>query len=466
MKSEMMLKKIAYIAVVLYILDIVFWGGGNLTKIGGVSTRMVFFAIAVLACVPGMLKNIKQYITNKYCLIVGGFMLFLVVSLVVGVINGNSRMIMSTDIKGFLNILIVFPMIYVLDTEDKIKSLLKIMIVGLLIITVVALGLSFYALYPTDVQDFAYEFFNSNVLCGLSSLYGNVTRVFFHTAGRLFFVGFMFLWAFSVINTDKRIGKEIGLAALMCACFISYTRSVYFAIFVCFVAFIVCVITLFKEKSKIYFMGILRMSIITLIFIFALGITQGENLVEVAINRCLLATMEIDEPVQTADNSNKTDKKNTKKDKEKKDKTKVEEDFNNIKAEKSNLEIRELRKKLAIKNIKKHPVFGNGLGVVNDINGEHIEYFYLDLLSKIGVIGTLIFFMPFIFCVYDLIKYRKQMKEINKILLFSANISILFLFVISYFNPCMNTNVGLVVYSLGMSIAVRAKADIVIEKHK
>ena len=86
-------------------------------------------------------------------------------------------------------------------------------------------------------------------------------------------------------------------------------------------------------------MGILRMSIITLIFIFALGITQGENLVEVAINRCLLATMEIDEPVQTADNSNKTDKKNTKKDKEKKDKTKVEEDFNNIKAEKSNLEI-------------------------------------------------------------------------------------------------------------------------------
>ena len=106
------------------------------------------------------------------------------------------------------------------------------------------------------------------------------------------------------------------------------------------------------------------------------------------------------------------------------------------------------------------------MGVVNDINGEHIEYFYLDLLSKIGVVGTLIFFMPFIFCVYDLIKYRKQMKEINKILLFSANISILFLFVISYFNPCMNTNVGLVVYSLGMSIAVRAKENIVIEKHK
>ena len=105
MKNENVLKQIAYIAIVLYILDIILLGGGNLTKIGGVSTRILFFAIAILACVPGMLKDFKKYVTNRYCLSVGIFMLFVAVALAIGILNGNSRVIMITDIKGFLNIL-------------------------------------------------------------------------------------------------------------------------------------------------------------------------------------------------------------------------------------------------------------------------------------------------------------------------------------------------------------------------
>ena len=164
MKNENVLKQIAYLAIVLYILDIILLGGGNLTKIGGVSTRILFFAIAVFACIPGMLKDFKRYITNRYCLSVGIFMLFVAVSLAIGILNGNSRMIMITDIKGFLNILIVFPMIYTLDTKEKLMSVLKIMTVMLLGVATVALILSFYMKMPANVQTIVYKFFNSNVL--------------------------------------------------------------------------------------------------------------------------------------------------------------------------------------------------------------------------------------------------------------------------------------------------------------
>lgn len=461
MKCESSLKRVIYIAIVLYILDIIFLGGGNLTKIGGISTRILFFAVAILACIPGMLKDFKKYITNKYCLSVGIFMVLVALSLVMGIINGNSRIIMITDVKGFLNILIVFPMIYVLDTKEKLISVLKIMITALLSVAIVALALSFYMRMPVNAQATLYRFFNSNVLCGIASLHGNATRVFFHTAGRLFFAGFMFLLTFAVTKADKKFIKEAGLAVFICACFISYTRSIYLAIFVCFVAFIIFVNILFKEKVKSYFISILRMSVMTLIFVLILGFAQGENLISVAINRCLLATIEIEEPLQTAEQNiqeteteayKKGTDSTTKKDKENKEQD-VQNQFDNIDAEKSNLEIRELRKELAIENIKRHPIFGNGLGKVNDINGEHIEYFYLDLLSKMGIVGALAFFMPFILCVYDLIRYRECMLDEDAMLLFSAILSVLFLFVISYFNPCMNTNVGLVIYCLMACIA-------------
>ena len=285
MKNENVLKQIAYIAIVLYILDIILLGGGNLTKIGGVSTRILFFAIAILACVPGMLKDFKKYVTNRYCLSVGIFMLFVAVALAIGILNGNSRVIMITDIKGFLNILIVFPMIYALDTREKLMSILKVMTVTLLGVAAVALILSFYMKMPVNVQTVVYKFFNSNVLCGISSLHGNVTRVFFHTSGRWFFVGFMFLLTFAVLKTEKRIVKELGMAIFMCACFISYTRSIYLAIFVCFITFIVLVNLLFKERAKTYFVSVLRMSVMTLAIVLALGVAQEDNLISVAINR-------------------------------------------------------------------------------------------------------------------------------------------------------------------------------------
>ena len=82
------------------------------------------------------------------------------------------------------------------------------------------------------------------------------------------------------------------------------------------------------------------------------------------------------------------------------DKNNKNDKLTNEKAEIQNLAIREQRKTLAIENIKKHPFFGGGLGVSNDINDGFIEYFYLDILSKIGFIGFIIFIIPFLFSAF------------------------------------------------------------------
>lgn len=483
---EYILKRIVYIAIIMYILDIILLGSGNLIHIGGISTRILFFAIAILFCIPGMLKNFKHYVTNKYCISVGIFMMFVVAEFVYGIYSGNSRTIMSTDFKGFLNILIVYPMIYALDKKEKMESLIKIMTGALMGVAVVALVLSFYMKFPEPIQKQVYSFFCGNKFCGIASLNSNVTRIFFHTAGRWFFIGFMFLLAWSVLKKEKRWAKEMGMAVFISGCLISYTRSIYLAIFICFIVFIVLVLGIFKSKAKQYFTSILRMSIMTVVIVIGLSLLQDDNLIQVAINRCLLATVNTEEFIENdVVEENQDSEVTTEEAKdsevaidETKDSNVVEEKkqdavqiekslenkFNNAEAEIGNLEIRDLRKKIAIENIKKNPVLGNGLGVVNDINGEHIEYFYLDLISKMGIVGAVTLFIPFILCIYDFIRYRKRMLEENKLYLFSAIIGTLFLFVISYFNPCMNTNVGLAIYCLCMAMANVSQSEFKEEK--
>ena len=468
MKKEDVLKKIVFFTIILYFLDIILLGGGTLTRIGGVSTRMILFIITILASIPGILREYKKYLTNKYCISVVIFMLLVTVAFILGISNGNSRTIMMTDIKGFLNILIVFPIMYALDTKENIIALIKTMTVALIGIAFLTLILSFYMKMPLDMQSIVYEFFNKNVLCGITCLNQNVTRVFFHTAGRLFFIGFMFLLTYTVINPDKRFIKETGLALLICACFVSYTRSIYLGIFVCFVCFSIFVVFLFRNKVKQYFISIFHMSIMACVIVLLLGILQNDNLISVAVNRCLIATTESntlqekeeenisgldiqeEESILSSDNNMM---KNSGKD------YSSEGKLDDIDAEKTNLEIRMLRKEMAVANIKRSPIIGNGLGVVNDINGEHIEYFYLDLLSKMGIVGILVFFTPFIMTILDLVKYRKKYSDETALLLFSSIIGVLFLLIISHFNPCMNTNVGLSVYCLSMCIASTLKKE-------
>ena len=116
--------------------------------------------------------------------------------------------------------------------------------------------------------------------------------------------------------------------------------------------------------------------------------------------------------------------------------------------------IREQRKTLALENIKKHPLFGGGLGVSNDINDGFIEYFYLDILSKIGFIGFIIFIIPFLFSVFDTIILRDVFCKEQRLLALAAQLGCLFVFVISYFNPCLNSSVGLFMYSLALVLAM------------
>lgn len=448
MKSSKTIKRamemITYISLVLYMFDVVLLGTGELTKNFGIPSRMIFFGISVLAAVVLILLDLKKYLNNKYLISVLVFMVVIFIAAIRGFVGKQNTTILLSDFKGFLNFLIVFPMMAVMYKKNRVISFLKMLCLSLGVVSVLGIILAFYLQMPLEIRHGAYDFFDGYNICMITELTGRVTRIFFNSGSRLFFAGFALSIVFSLIENKRKI-IWIFIASLdIFGVFISYTRSGYLAFAIGIFAFVVLILLFYRDFFKPLAIRACFVAGIVVVLIGTVSVAEKANLVDVAINRCLFAGAEIE------DNDTNVDKPSDNKN----DKNNKNDKLTNEKAEIQNLAIREQRKTLALENIKKHPLFGGGLGVSNDINDGFIEYFYLDILSKIGFIGFIIFIIPFLFSVFDTIILRDVFCKEQRLLALAAQLGCLFVFVISYFNPCLNSSVGLFMYSLALVLSM------------
>lgn len=448
MKSSKTIKRamemITYISLFLYMFDVVLLGTGELTKNFGIPSRMIFFGISVLAAVVLILLDLKKYLNNKYLISVLVFMVVIFIAAIRGFVGKQNTTILLSDFKGFMNFLIVFPMMAVMYKKNRVISFLKMLCLSLGVVSVLGIILAFYLQMPLEIRHWAYDFFDGYNICMITELTGRVTRIFFNSGSRLFFAGFALSIVFSLIENKRKI-IWIFIASLdIFGVFISYTRSGYLAFAIGIFAFVVLILLFYRDFFKPLAIRACFVAGIVVVLIGTVSVAEKANLVDVAINRCLFAGAEIE------DNDTNVDKPSDNKN----DKNNKNDKLTNEKAEIQNLAIREQRKTLALENIKKHPLFGGGLGVSNDINDGFIEYFYLDILSKIGFIGFIIFIIPFLFSVFDTIILRDVFCKEQRLLALAAQLGCLFVFVISYFNPCLNSSVGLFMYSLALVLSM------------
>ena len=441
---KIVMEMITYISLVLYMFDVVLLGTGELTKSFGIQSRMIFFGISVLAAVVLILLDLKKYLNNKYLISVLVFMVVIFIAAIRGFVGKQNTTILLSDFKGFMNFLIVFPMMAVMYKKNRVISFLKMLCLSLGVVSVLGIILAFYLQMPLEIRHWAYDFFDGYNICMITELTGRVTRIFFNSGSRLFFAGFALSIVFSLIENKRKI-IWIFIASLdIFGVFISYTRSGYLAFAIGIFAFVVLILLFYRDFFKPLATRACFVAGIGVVLIGTVSVAEKANLVDVAINRCLFAGAEIE------DNDTNVDKPSDNKN----DKNNKNDKLTNEKAEIQNLAIREQRKTLALENIKKHPLFGGGLGVSNDINDGFIEYFYLDILSKIGFIGFIIFIIPFLFSVFDTIILRDVFCKEQRLLALAAQLGCLFVFVISYFNPCLNSSVGLFMYSLALVLSM------------
>jgi len=445
-RNNFSLDNIIFYSLILYILDVMLLGTGELTKIMGVSTRMIFFFICIVASVIPILKRIKNYLTNLQLIFVILFFVLLFIAMILGVVNKNHMPILISDIKGFMHYLIVFPMVYILSTKEKAIRLCKIILNFAFGISILCIFLSYFEFFPEHIHDWIYVFVNKYHLAYLSVLTENTIRVLLHSGTRMMALGLFLAFGFLIIDKQN---KKLRFAQMVCclvAAFLSFARAIYLGLFLAVVLLVVAIVVWYKDHLK---HAIKTMSIVlglSVILITALSVTQQSNLFGVAWTRCMLV-VDNGPAITQKPNTGDTQTPGT----EDADKDDSDKDLLNIHQEEQSLVLRGTRKELAIKNFLSSPLIGKGLGVVNDVKYSTIEYFYLDLLSKMGVLGCVVFLVPAVLTAWVMIKNRKTYQVEQRWLALASWLALVFMMIISYFNPCMNTSWGLMIY--GLSIA-------------
>ena len=167
------IEQIVYWIVTLYVLDVAILGTGDLTKVGGISTRMIFWALAMVLSIPLYIQKRGDIWKNKSALMALLFFVMLAISAVIGLYNKNDTALLLGDIKGFLNLLIVFPMICVFHSKERFTRMLRIMLWAMLILLGVCIFLSYLVMYSSPLDDILYKFINKE---GIGILTGITTR--------------------------------------------------------------------------------------------------------------------------------------------------------------------------------------------------------------------------------------------------------------------------------------------------
>lgn len=437
---------LSLVMLAMYFADIILLGTGMLTRVGPVSTRIFFFAMAILFSVPLLLKRLRQVLTNGFVIGVVLLLVWVVFSGYRGYRAGNDMTVLKADIMGYLNYAIVPTMICVLDSEKRVHALIKAVVGCCLAVSALVLFLTFYAFFSDDMKDVIYGFFEGNGFCGITELTPHAVRLFFHTASRYFFVGYLYaLYLYYRDRESKTRFVWLGCMGLfLYGVFVSYTRGVYAGSFVgVALVFGLQFLLPLKDRKKLI-LGMLASAGCVLAILLVLSVVQRENLLSLGVSRVLNLANTSEEAQEEM--------------------MKLLQEGANLgpnalaiaMAELMGLSYRKWERMLLADSIALNPVLGNGLGKTIP-PFDYVEYSYHDVVNKMGVIGIALFLFPLVFMAIRIFRVRKNQKVSQEHLLLAlvGMVSSVYFLFIAYSNPCMNTTVGISCYCLGMALVWR-----------
>ena len=450
-KLNCSLEGFAFVLLNVILADICIFGAGRIIEFGPLTFRMITLLILFAVCIPLFFKNFKLLLKSKYVCSVMVFGILVILAAVIGVLNHNRTNLIITDIKGFIYFAFLPCAVVLINSYEKILVLAKTsmysaMVQGLVHIT-------FIGFYIVDVSwlDKVARFCDERRFFYVSYRISSVNvRVSFLSLACLL-LGIVFSIYFSTKNT-KIIFKFIyPFITAICgfALFVSYTRSVYLAVGITVILLLISFFILSAKKQRI---GLLKHIAVTLV-VFAVIITgfkikTGENYFSYGLSRALVG---IDIFKEETDNLEIDNDENNRVENNSVENNSVEKDSfyqNTITSD----NLREKTISELISNIKKSPIIGLGLGAEIPSRPDGLnEYFFLDLFSKMGIIGLLVYLSPVIFMIIQLIElFKKKNKKVLH--LFAWFCVLLGLIAYSYFTPCMNSSVGIMVYCFIMAV--------------
>ena len=463
------LSRISCAMILLYFVDIITLGTGEVGKIGFLSSRILFFMLAGIFSLPLLWQQRKFLIHNRYVLAVSVFLLWVGISAVRGVLMHNPRDHIQGDVLGFLNYMLLPTMLCVFGSTQR-KKLLTMVIAGCCLAgNVIIFILSFYASFSADQQGLIYRYFVQNGFAGITQLDAKATRIFFHTLSRYLLIAYMiFLYKATIQDSPKkRIPWVVVMGFLMYGIFISYTRGIYAG---CVIAVVISYVILVIKKNRYttqFLNSVLSSVLVALVIIGSVSLYTHTNMIGTAVNRVMLAINTTDSQEVTGEAENHGNENSilsteihagTNSALPTEAHAGTNSDYTDIaessgEAEQLNLDERQEKLRLLKASIARSPIIGNGLGSSIALGDGRVEYSYYDVVNKMGIIGLILFLFPFVLELIDVFRMKKSNVrcDCRSALLRTLTVgSIAYFLVIAIFNPCMNTTLGISAYLFSM----------------
>lgn len=463
------LNQIAYLLLCVIVFDCMAMGGGAYLHFGGLDIRMWFFIAFFLVSVPGVLRNLKNLLCNRYVLILIVWAAWIAFSTARGIMLGNRKDMILSGLIGFASFVLLPGTVTVLNTKERVLGLMRITVAA-------SIFLSLQSFFFLTV----YNFFRSSFYhWSLFALYRELGRFsdVDHSVVRLMFLSqpLLFLGCGSALYLGihskgwKRWVYRAAIALSFMSILYSYTRSIYLGLGVCAILLVAILwFTLDKAQVKTMWKTVGASLLLFAVLLVGCKVVYGGDFINYGIFRTVGVNVKAElmehfgitlptEPTEVTDPAETTD--STQETTDVTEPTQIWDpyDKNNPAYEQEIFsgDIRDATELELYQHIKEHPLLGSGMGAVlkvrENIDGYN-EYFYLDQAFKTGITGILLYMLPMILMAVELFrkKRRENPEDLHMCAVFFSALAGVAMF--CTLNPYLNGSNGITLYCCTIAV--------------
>lgn len=427
----------------LFLLECSITGGGRYWEVGPVSVRILLGGLAAVLALPELFRHLGAYLKKPSIWLTLIFVAWLAFCAWLGIRSNNRMDVLITDVKGFMWLFLIPVFVAVVRSRDRLRTLLSWVLAGALIQAALILAVN-AAVVLSDNPEPLCRWLTARSI-GLVDIVSNkLVRVFFKSSP------YMIVGCVVVLFRQARAPKlrwryVLAVALLFNALLLSYTRSLYGALGLTAVLSITAVLILCPAGRKRVLAFLLAA-----VVCFGVLVTVQEFVLEGSyLSFAVSRTIGQEVPTSWASQLRGRIRGDISDDKP--NDAEMDRQRSYIEVTEKSDQFRQETQDGLKDCIRRSPIIGCGLGAAAASRDSGVdEYFYLDMLARTGIVGLVLYMLPFGYVVLWCLRRRSLLRECPEGAAVVCGLCTFW--VVTWFNPWMNAVLGIAWYAVTLSV--------------
>ena len=427
----------------LFLLECSITGGGRYWEVGPVSVRILLGGLAAVLALPELFRHLGAYLKKPSIWLTLIFVAWLAFCAWLGIRSNNRMDVLITDVKGFMWLFLIPVFVAVVRSRDRLRTLLSWVLAGAVIQAALILAVN-AAVVLSDNPEPLCRWLTARSI-GLVDIVSNkLVRVFFKSSP------YMIVGCVVVLFRQARAPKlrwryVLVVSLLLCALLLSFTRSLYGALGLTAVLSITAVLILCPAGRKRVLAFLLAA-----VVCFGVLVTVQEFVLEGSyLSFAVSRTIGQEVPTSWASQLRGRIRGDISDDKP--NDAEMDRQRSYIEVTEKSDQFRQETQDGLKDCIRRSPIIGCGLGAAAASRDSGVdEYFYLDMLARTGIVGLVLYMLPFGYVVLWCLRRRSLLRECPEGAAVVCGLCTFW--VVTWFNPWMNAVLGIAWYAVTLSV--------------